>query len=77
MLSAVVVLTLLIAIPNTLAGRTLLEGTTLLATSRTQLGGPIFRVGLFGVIILTFWGAGDGHEAELLRSHRRRSVSFS
>ena len=43
----VFVLTILAAIPNALAGRTLLEGTTLLSAPRTQQfgWGPVFRGG--------------------------------
>ena len=48
----VFVLTLLVAIPNALAGRTLLGGITFLAARRAELGfGPIFRGG-FGSTIL-------------------------
>ena len=56
MLLPVFVLTFLVAIPNTLAGHTLLEGVTLLSARRTHLRrgrGPTFRRG-FGFIILSF-----------------------
>ena len=55
MLFAVLVLTILIAIPNALARRALLEGIALLSARRAQLGcrgGPIFRGGFAGVDII-------------------------
>jgi hypothetical protein len=53
MLLPVFVLTILVAIPNALARRALLDGITLLAARRTrQLGlGPVFRGG-FGATVL-------------------------
>ena len=55
MLLTVLVLAFLVAVPNALARRALLDGITLLATRRAQLlgcrGGPIFRVGFVGIII--------------------------
>ena len=57
MLLVVTLLTVPVAIPNALARRALLDGITLLAARRTQLGrgGPIF-IGvlvIFGFIILS------------------------
>ena len=77
MLFAVFVLTILVAIPNALAGRTILEGVTLLSARRTHLGrrgGPISRGG-FGIIILSFNRFAERHGAELL-SRRRCSFLF-
>ena len=46
MFPPVFVLTFLVAIPNALAGRTLLDGVTFLSASRAELGrGPTFRGG--------------------------------
>jgi len=62
MLLPVFVLTILVAIPNAIAGRTILEGVTLLSASRTQqlLGrGPVFRGGF-----LFLRGFADRHGAE-------------
>ena len=71
MLLAVMVLTILVAIPNALAGRALFEGITFLFTPRTQLGrGPVFRGGFFGFIILSFHRFAERHGAELLRNRR-------
>ena len=77
MLLAVFVLAFLVAIPNALAGRTLLEGITLLSARRTQLlgrGGPILHSGC-GIILLPFHRIAERHGAELLSS-RRRSFLF-
>ena len=69
-----------VAIPNALAGRALLDGITRLSARRTQLlgrgGGPIFRVGFGGIIILPLRGCAKRHGTELLGS-RRCSVLFS
>ena len=68
MLLPVFVLTVLVAIPNALAGRALLEGITLLFASRTQQfgrGGPIFRGGFGFIIFLSFPRFSERHRTEL------------
>ena len=69
MLLAVLVLTFLITIPNTLAPVALLEGITFISARRTQLGrgGPIF-LGGGGFIILSFHRFTERHGAKLLSS---------
>ena len=72
------VLAFLIAIPNALAGRALLDGITLLAASRTHLGrvGPTFCVWLGTVGLLSCHRFAEGNRIELL-SGRRCTVLFS
>ena len=73
MLLPVFVLTILVAIPNALTGRTILEGVTLLSARRTQqLGrgrGPTFRRG-FGFIILSLHRFTDRNGTKLFGSRR-------
>ena len=70
MLSPVTILAILVAIPNTLAGCTLLEGITLLSARRTQFSrGPVVHGG-FGFIILPFRRSAERHGAELLSRRR-------
>ena len=62
MLLVVTLLTIPVAIPNTLAGRALLDGITLLFARRTQLGrgGPTFRRGT-GTVILSLRRVAERH----------------
>ena len=72
MLFPVTILTVLIAIPDTLAGRALHEGIALLTAFRTLLGlGPV-RVGVLVIFGFTcsFHRFAERHGAELLSSHR-------
>ena len=73
MLPAATVLTILVTIPNALAGPALREGITRLAARRTQLvrGGPIFRLGFGIIVLLPFHRIAEGHGAELLSSRIR------
>ena len=74
MFLAVFVLTFLVAIINALAGRTLLDGITLLTARRAELGwGPVFRIG-FGFIIRPFRRFTERHGTELLS--RRRCITL-
>ena len=77
MLPPVFVLTLLVTVPNALAGPALHEGVTLLAARRTHLGraGPTFCVWL-GTVLLSFHRFAECHCAELL-SRGRCSGLFS
>ena len=77
MLLPVFVLTFLVAIPNALAGRALLDSVTLLAARRTQLGwGPVRVVFVFRFgFTLSFDRFAERHGAELL-SGSRCSVLF-
>ena len=72
MVLPVLVLTLLVAIPNALAGPALHDGIALLAARRAQLlgWGPVFRVGFGFIIILSFRRFSERHGAELLSSCR-------
>ena len=78
MLLPVFVLTLLVAIPNALAGRTLLEGTsiTLLAARQAQLGRGLILLGVGITILPVHRFLAERHGAELL-SCRRCSALFS
>ena len=79
MLLPVTVLTILIAIPNALARRALLEGITFLAALRTQLlgWGPVRVVFVFRFgFTLSFCRLAERHGAELLGSGRRCAVLF-
>ena len=61
MLASMTHLTSNVAIPNALAGRTLLEGITFLSARRTRLCfGPIFPGG-FGIVILPFHRFAERH----------------
>ena len=69
MLPSVMLLTILVAIPNALAGRALFEGITFLSARRTQLGrGLILVLVILG--ILSFHRFAERHGAELLSSCR-------
>ena len=65
MLIAVLILTLLVAVPDALAPVALLEGITLLSARRTHLGRSpsIFRGG-FGIVILSSRGIAERHGTE-------------
>ena len=65
MLPPVALLTVLVAIPNALAGRALLEGITFLAARRTQLGRGLILLGGLGIGILPFRRFAERHGAEL------------
>ena len=75
-LLAVAVQTILVTIPNAQAPAALLEGVASLSARRAQLlgcrgGGPIFRGGFAGTIILPFHRrSAERHGAELISSLR-------
>ena len=73
MLLTVTLLTILVTIPNALAGRALFEGITFLFARRTQYGwGSIFLgvLVIIGFIILSFHRFAERHRAELLSGYR-------
>ena len=69
MLLAVLVQTILVAIPNAPAPSAHLEGTTFLSARRTHFGWGIFGGGL-GFGILSFRRFSERHGSELLSSRR-------
>ena len=74
MLLPVLILAVLVAIPNALAGPALHEGTAFLAVRRTHLflgWGPVFRVGS-GFAVFLFCRFAERHGTELLSSRGRR-----
>ena len=80
MLLAVLILTLLVAIPNAQAPIALLQSITRLSARRTHLlarFGPIFRVVCFGVVLLSFRRFAERHRTELLSRCHRRTFVFS
>ena len=79
MLLPVLVLTFLVAIPNALARRTLLEGIALLAARRTTFRGLIVLLGVlvsFGFCNLSLPRFAERRGGELVSSRRGYSVLF-
>ena len=86
MLGSVTLLTSNVAIPNALAGCTLLEGITFLSARRTDLGRGLILLGvlvIFGILILrpllilpSRSRSAERHGAKLLSSRRRCAVLF-
>ena len=73
MLLPVFVLTILVAIPNALAGPALHEGITRLFARRAELGRGLV---MFGFIILSFHRLAERQGAELVSSSRSCTVLF-